>query len=483
MDVFPVRGVTYFAASVLLLAAALVGLDRKVLPDLEDERKICGYWWLNENRLIEHNIFLKNQATQENWIWSSLAFPVSVEKTEPRRVLVMGDSFVWGSGMANVNDTWWRQLARELSRRGYDDVEVIAAGRGGRGTRTELEAARWIVPRYKPDLIIWGYVTNDADEKEVKRFREPREAAFEAIEHHASGLLPSLTAQVLMLRDRKYESLMSGPVHGYEENRWELMMLEGKNFKHYRQTVAELGAFQNQSGLPGFVITLPIWPSREYYEPRYAKVKPLFKAAGIPFLDTLHDFCAAHPDEKSNKENILEWGVNPANGHPATRSTHFFAVEAADYLEERYPECLGPRRPGIRPATIHVNDWIPGNMEMEEKRGGLVFDYPQEDRLLYMPVRQHFLQLNLEMPSALRQIRLRGKHLDRAALWISSADPALGYDPGTVSTIGEASGRDVSWDLSGRADAAFVNTIRISAAFDGPERRLVLSLVPPEGAR
>lgn len=260
-------------------------------------------------------------------------------------------------------------------------------------------------------------------------------------------------------------------------------MLEGKNLKLYRQTVAELGAFQKQSGLPGFVITLPIWPSRGYYEPRYAKVQPLFRSAGMPFLDTLDDFCAAYPDEKSNKENILAWGVNPANGHPATRSTHFFAVEAADYLEERYPECLGARRTGIHPTSIRVNDWVPGNLEVQEKRGGLIFDYPPIDHLLYMPVRQRFMQFNLEIPAALGQVKLRGKHLSSAALWITSDDPVLGYDPGIVSSVGKISGGVISWDLGGWAGAAHVNTIRISADFEGPERRLALTLIPPEGAR
>ncbi len=63
-----------------------------------------------------------------------------------------------------MNDIWWRQLAREVDRRGYKDVEIIAAGMQGINTRIELDVAKKVIPKFKPDLVIWGYIPNDADE-------------------------------------------------------------------------------------------------------------------------------------------------------------------------------------------------------------------------------------------------------------------------------------------------------------------------------
>jgi len=477
---FPARGLVRLGVSILLIIAGLILLDRKIIPSMEDRWKVSAFGWERENKKINHNNGIRNRADETNWVWRSNGHPVQEQKSAATRILVMGDSFVWGSGTANMNDTWWRMLAREVRRRGYGQVEVIAAGLGGMNTRQQLEQARVLVPRYKPDLIIWGYVANDADEGHVSQIRmllqiDHLEKGFVLLDRYMGPVLPNVDVVLQELRQRKRETSLSGPDLGYEYADWELKLLEGGNFRRYKRTVADLGRFQAETGLPAFVMSLPTWPSRAYFEPRFGPVKPLFDAAGVPFYDILSAFVAAHPDEKANQENILRWGITPANGHPGPLSAHFYAVQAADILESHYRDSLGQKSPNPKPAPVRFNDWMPTSMKVRGEKA-MHFTYPADERdLMYMPLRRPFVQFNLESPASLREIRLSGPTLTKASVWITTEDPSLHYDPGVIHALGEREGSSLTWSLEGLAGA--VNTIRISASFKGTDRTIDTTLV------
>src|SRR4029434_5090068 len=92
-----------------------------------------------------------------------------------RTILVLGDSFVWGPPYLSLNHLWWRQLMIELERRGYRQVRVVAAGHSGWSTHRELECLEELLGEVKPDLVIWGYVTNDPDEKLIPQISDLRD--------------------------------------------------------------------------------------------------------------------------------------------------------------------------------------------------------------------------------------------------------------------------------------------------------------------
>jgi hypothetical protein len=75
-----------------------------------------------------------------------------------RRILVVGDSFVWGYGVEQ-GETFPKVLEGRLLR-----VEVINAGVAGYGTDQELLWLRSEGVRYRPDLVILEMCGNDDDE-------------------------------------------------------------------------------------------------------------------------------------------------------------------------------------------------------------------------------------------------------------------------------------------------------------------------------
>jgi hypothetical protein len=75
------------------------------------------------------------------------------------RILLLGDSFVWGDGLRE-EDTVARQLQRRLDPRGKR-YRVINAGISGFDTRDELEQLRRLAPVYQPDTVVLFFFTND----------------------------------------------------------------------------------------------------------------------------------------------------------------------------------------------------------------------------------------------------------------------------------------------------------------------------------
>lgn len=77
------------------------------------------------------------------------------------RVLVLGDSYTFGWGVADVEP--YPQRAEALLRERGIDAEVINAGVPGYNTEQEAFLLDELLPRYRPDMVVVGYVMNDAE--------------------------------------------------------------------------------------------------------------------------------------------------------------------------------------------------------------------------------------------------------------------------------------------------------------------------------
>jgi hypothetical protein len=478
IPILPLESIKYFGISVALILISVLLLEKGLIPAMERQGKLAGGSWQAESAKILGMNHSRNPATAADPVWKSAGLSFPPAKQKGHRILVMGDSFVAGDSYANLNDVWWRELARELERRGYRDVEVVGAGLSGWSTHDQLDAARKLLPVYHPDLIIWGYVTNDPDEKMVRQIGQKRVL-------HAAGrillqpVIPRLNALIQERYDRKLAKLESNEKNGYDYETWELKILEGKNFEAYQKTVHALGEFVASSRIPSVAVSLPNRPSREFFEPRYRKVAPLFNAAGIPFVDTLPPFVVKYSDVATGTgTKAISFGINPADGHPGPRSTSFYAKETANFLEQHHGAVLGPRSAAGQVPAPHINDWLPPSLQVTALSPvAYRFQYPASPNdMLSMPVQHPFVQLNLENSVPLAALRLAGPHLVSAQVEIT-AENGENYDDGEIRALARQEGKEVAWTLT---DPVFArtNTIRISATFDGNDRSLLLTLVP-----
>jgi hypothetical protein len=75
------------------------------------------------------------------------------------RILVLGDSFAYGSG--NAYDQIWPVLFERRLLSGGHRVEVVKAGVPGYDTRTEALYLERIFAYYDPDIVLLTFLAND----------------------------------------------------------------------------------------------------------------------------------------------------------------------------------------------------------------------------------------------------------------------------------------------------------------------------------
>ncbi len=493
----------YFVISVVILVTLATAVDRMAIPYLVKTGALTAYGWVGEDEKYDEYLLGRNRATRDDPIWRSDAWPVTPNKNKSHRILVVGDSFVWGHGYANMNTIWWRQLARELERRGYQDVEVVAAGMCDTGTRPEFEWIKKLIPQYKPDLTIIGYVPNDPDEIDKKTGRKFVAEGFEfndvkdemPVELHnvLFTIWPNLSERIQWINRNivRNKTLVAGKQFSIPDR--DLHLLEGENFEQWKEGIHELGSFVQSNHLPFFVLTTPLNFAgdvkndkpfldnvREYYTKRYSAVDKVFADAGVKFVNNLDQLIATIKKDpafiaKGDK------GINPVNNHPNSMATHFYAVSAADEIERDYPQALGVKTAPLTSSAVQVNDSLPPSVlvrPVSKNKLEVVLTHSDDD-LLFMPMRKPYFQLNLERPAAIKGFKLVGENLVAADIYLTREDPQKHYDDDQLFELGRKTGNDLSWSVPASSPfASCVNAIKICPELNGHYRRLYLEIIP-----
>ncbi|CAN5425726.1 hypothetical protein BH10CYA1_BH10CYA1_03090 [soil metagenome] len=508
-EILPNLAVNYLLFSIVGVLALAFLIDALVITTLEDQGKICSSSWRIDHQTLFEQMKNRNRATERLPLWSSDGFPVSEKCPKAKRILIMGDSLVWGNGHANLNTIWWRQLQRELLRRGYNDVEVIAAGMVGAPTRKEFHWAEQLVPIYKPDALIFGYVINDPDEGQgdaarigyVQNLPLPPDDFPARCKALIASVYPNLADEFFqVLRTTNRGNKLYGEklgLSGSDVSDWELMILRGKNWQDYSKTVEGLGDYLKTLSIPSFAVTLPCLPFdhkplaahqtlaqkiRDYYSVRYQPVQKLFEKNQIRWYDSLDQFLAfANQDKRMELADPPLWlGISPNNGQPGPLASHAHAYYAADVLERYYPQVLGPKtQPVDTVAKVHINDVVPVSVNFKQNDETSFFVYPSViNEMLTMPIRKPYVQLNLANPVAVSRVTINGAGLKYAELYISSDDPIKHFDDGTVISLGKKKGGSLTWNLPVNDRTSRVNTFRIVAEFEGIDRSLLFDVTP-----
>lgn len=499
LHVLPKEAVRAGLASLVVVITSLALLDHVVLAYLERQGYLSGIFWENQNRLVsaEHaKMDLTEMYTISRGLSSPISdpragvrawtsFAISKAKTKPRRILVMGDSFVWGSPYLTLNHYWWRQLALELNARGYGEVEVLAAGDSGLSTGEQLQLAKQVVPEYAPDLVIWGYVTNDCDEYVVP-YERPLPPDFPG----RTWLHFGMPRIMRLLEQRRVEKCQLQNYRGDERqydsySAWELQLLDGTNFARYRDTVQRVGEFQRSTGIPGILVTLPNSPSREFFESRYRPILPLWTDAGIRAYDLVPAFVEKFGEVSRAGPAVLAWGINPGDGHPGPRACRFLAVQTADLLERDYPRALGARNTSLAATIPTINDWLPASLDVKrdtESPPGFILTYPKSNsRLVTTNLETATALIALETPMPLGEVILSGGGLLGGRVWISSLDPEEGFDDQQWLDLGHQVGAKLHWKLPSAADRK-ASVIRFVADMNRADHKLKLQLLTGEEA-
>jgi len=90
-------------------------------------------------------------------------FPTAEARARMFLVLNLGDSVTFG-GRVRLEETYPKRLEQQLNAdAGSSNVRVLNAGVPGYNTQQELAVLRQLGRQYSPDLVLLGWVLNDAD--------------------------------------------------------------------------------------------------------------------------------------------------------------------------------------------------------------------------------------------------------------------------------------------------------------------------------
>lgn len=463
-------------ATLFALLIAAVAMEYLFLPVLESTGFFGGAKWNEENkRIVQMNLF-RSSSCSENGIWRSQLIPVPHRISASPRILVVGDSYIWGDGYLNINDTWWRQLERELHRRGYNRCEVDAIGYRGYSLSDEIRAVKRAIQEIKPDLIVWGYTPNDADEHLIPQPGFPKMSSVRRILHKYVPENLSLFDRKILASWMAWDDDSKRPMVNADES-WELSLLSGQNWEKLRSTLFDYANFITMENKPSVMVALPNFANDGYNRSRFTPIKDFLTLLNVNFLDLSRNYCAWY---QSERQKLLSKGyvqqaqqliqINPANAHPGTAVTHYYASQVADYLTSHNPQLFQKEMPPQQELDPTINDVMPPPLltQISKIDSGYQIEIPREEHQMFMPLLQAFVQLNFAEPAKLKTIEIEGEFQD-VKLYATSWDPEFKRDLGTVQELNQLTSpsKVKRWSIDSKTP---INTIRIVSKFSKDQR-------------
>lgn len=307
----------------LALSFCLIGLELILrtgwFDDLDNPAPVwipARYQEADKEINVINSIIAKNNSYLFNDRQREIAKPAGYF-----RVAVLGDSFIWGDGVP-YEIIWSHKLENELLR-GYNKTEIISWGRDGWSTQDEFNFLKQEGIKFKPDLVLVGFVTNDPDlgDYRQKFLSWQNTAIMMPVKFFLPNALDFIGSYFNTFIENKFLS-------DYGYSKWEDKLYLPENLAKYQNLLLEFSRFCQDNKIKLVFVLTPNIPHPSYRE-KYDLVIPLLTAAEIDYLDL---YPAVVEDLEQYSYRQL-W-ANPADGHPGALVTGVYAKEVLNYLEE-----------------------------------------------------------------------------------------------------------------------------------------------------
>ena len=465
----------------LLMAVFL--LECFLLPQMELLGVHGGAKWSAENKRIFSLNSLRSFANENDAVWESALLLTRHKKSQELRIMVVGDSLVWGDGYANVNDIWWRLLERELHRRGFKNVQVSAVGLCGYNLEDQTKATKKAIENYRPDLVIWGYMNNDAENHIPVDSRLSN--LNQSISEAASKILPQIFT---LLSNKEAVALFCDEITKLVQSNGAISH-ENQSLA-FKRNIVSAADMVTTCDVPTVFVSLTVVPTQGDAE-KFEEAINFFRLLGQDFLDLREPFLTWYHAKQvvlinrgyfSKAREILK--INPGNHHPSAAVGTLYAKKVADHISNKFPtlfETKGRLKSTQRDQKVLVNDCMPPPAVTNFHRTptGYALNVPSDGEQLFMPLRQPFVHIGFASARSLRSIEICSEDLLDANLYITTEDPTYHCDLGEFHFLGEpirqrtARGTRLIWNID---STKTVNTIKIASAKFKQESKRELEL-------
>lgn len=242
------------------------------------------------------------------------------------RILIVGDSFTWGSGV-EAHQAYPRQLERRLNEGSpADRVEVVAWSRPGWNTVQEVRATLPMLPDLDPDLLILGFCLNDV-EPSRKRTREREQAPL--VRRRPVGGVPSLLYQHSALFRLAFDRLENTRQRRAFDRYYENIYSPRRSLTEAVEALRAFSRAAEARGIPALLVILPVFDSpleQYHYREIHRRVASLATDAGWSVLDLLSAY-----EGLDARQLVVEPFTNP---HPSPKGHRVAAAAIHRYILE-----------------------------------------------------------------------------------------------------------------------------------------------------
>ncbi|MFQ5527811.1 MAG: SGNH/GDSL hydrolase family protein [Thermoanaerobaculia bacterium] len=254
------------------------------------------------------------------------ADPPSRQGSRPTKILVVGDSFTLGRGVA-LDQVYPARLAKTLRSAGHD-VKVTSYSFPGWNSRAEAAALKRDLDKYAPDLLIVGHCLNDAEKVPTARATSNRP---ELRPWQPEGPLESSLARHSILFGRVRRAVDSIRLRPLLRDYYQELYRDNRGRRLWQSSLAALSALAAERSIPAALVVFPIFdsdPDDAYpYRNLHELVEDTGTDLGFAVLDLLPVYSGI-----DGRELALVPFTDP---HPSVRGHDLAGQAIAHFLVER----------------------------------------------------------------------------------------------------------------------------------------------------
>jgi lysophospholipase L1-like esterase len=260
------------------------------------------------------------------------------------RVMVLGDSFTWGAGLAehemytSVLDSLLKNYFK------YQKIEVVNCALSGSPTTTERDILRKLKDTVQPDLIVVGFCLNDPQQKnedyseEKERFIKKWDALFTQIKTdfsllHLNYIGDEIVKAVYNYNDRK------GAWPDWHTSLGRAYDTKSKNWKDFIRALTDIKNISDSLNCPSPIIGIFNQVSSINYHAEMSLqgqrglaitlswLHQVYVAASKIGFEAINYYPMIDKEVLNKKLTIENAKVNPLDGHPSALLDAIYAKE------------------------------------------------------------------------------------------------------------------------------------------------------------
>lgn len=308
----------------LIALLAILFLHKPAIPNLESDDYLLGGYYVrasNDSRLINELIpsyegYYYGYVVKLNRTlvkinsdgFRDIEYPIE-KGDNVYRIAVIGDSFTFGQGV-ELNQTYPKQLENILnSRRNSKRYEVMNFGVPGYNTFQEVQFLKNKVLKYKPDIVIIGYLSNDIIDENLFKNESSRMMLQIRNETGNDNITYNLEIQIQTL-DAIEAEIMEKPFN--------------KSWKHMEESLLEL---YNLSIANNFSVVIFMFPqvTGPLHDEQMQNLSNLCEKKGWLFI---------YPNKTYAEKKMGAMIVNQLDGHPNAEEYSIYAQEIYKNIKE-----------------------------------------------------------------------------------------------------------------------------------------------------